>query len=216
VTVTMQESPRVGPAQARRSSRVERIRTTYGFDDVSLAPGVETVEPSDVDTSVAFAGMRLAVPILAAAMDAVVDVRFAGELARLGGVAVLNLEGVQTRYDEPDVVLARIAGAPDDQVHALLAEAYQAPVQDDLVVRRVEELHVGRVAGRGRLDPRGGPPFGRCARSTAPTFPRPVPWCRPHATSRPATTRSSSMRSRDCLAYPVAVGTPPRMTRRTS
>jgi IMP dehydrogenase len=120
---------------------VERIRTTYGFDDVSLAPGVETIEPSEVDTSVDVAGLHLDIPILAAAMDAVVDVRFAAELARLGGVAVLNLEGVQTRFDDPDPVLARVASAPDDQVQAMLAEAYQQPVRDELVIRRIEELH---------------------------------------------------------------------------
>jgi IMP dehydrogenase len=120
---------------------VDRIRTTYGFDDVSLAPGVETVEPSEVDTSVDVASLNLSIPILASAMDAVVDIRLATELARLGGVAVLNLEGVQTRYEAPDAVLARIASAPDDQVQGLLAEAYQEPVRDDLVIRRIAELH---------------------------------------------------------------------------
>ncbi len=125
----------------RRASRVDAIRPTYGFDDVSLAPGVETVEPSDVDTSIDFAGLHLGIPVLASAMDAVVDVRFAGELARLGGVAVLNLEGVQARYDEPDAVLERIASAPDDQVQTLLAEAYQQPISDELVIRRIGELH---------------------------------------------------------------------------
>ena len=105
---------------------------------------METVEPSDVDTSIDFAGLRLGIPVLASAMDAVVDVRFAGELARLGGVAVLNLEGVQARYDEPDAVLERIAAAPDDQVQSLLAEVYQQPIRDELVVRRIAEL---RAAG---------------------------------------------------------------------
>lgn len=141
VTLTMPESQRGDPARPRRPSRMERIRTTYGFDDVSLAPGVETIEPSEVDTSIDLAGMHLAIPVLASAMDAVVDIRFAGELARLGGVAVLNLEGVQTRYDDPDEVLARIAVAPDDQVQPLLAATYQEPVRDELVVRRIEELH---------------------------------------------------------------------------
>ena len=131
-----------GPAaRSRRASKVDSIRPTYGFDDVSLAPGVETVEPSEVDTSVELAGLRLAIPILASAMDAVVDVRSAGELARLGGVAVLNLEGVQARYDDPDAVLARIAAASDGEVQALLAEAYAAPIREDLVARRVDELH---------------------------------------------------------------------------
>ena len=138
-----------GPAaRSRRASKVDSIRPTYGFDDVSLAPGVETVEPSEVDTSVELAGLRLAIPILASAMDAVVDVRSAGELARLGGVAVLNLEGVQARYDDPDAVLARIAAASDGEVQALLAEAYAAPIREDLVARRVDELHAAAVGRR--------------------------------------------------------------------
>jgi IMP dehydrogenase len=74
-------------------------------------------------------------------MDAVVDPGFAGALAGLGGLAVLNLEGVQTRYEDPAEVLARIATAPDDEVQAVLSEAYAAPVRDDLVARRIEEIH---------------------------------------------------------------------------
>jgi IMP dehydrogenase len=141
VPATTQEYEQGFAARPRRASRVDAIRPTYGFDDVSLAPGVETVEPSDVDTSIDFAGLRLGIPVLASAMDAVVDVRFAGELARLGGAAVLNLEGVQARYDEPDAVLERIAVAPDDQVQALLAELYQRPIRDELVIQRIAELH---------------------------------------------------------------------------
>jgi IMP dehydrogenase len=125
----------------RRASKVDSIRPTYGFDDVSLAPGVETVEPSEVDTSVELAGLSLRIPILAAAMDAVVDVRLAGVLAALGGAAVLNLEGVQTRYEDPAPILTRLAESPDDQVQELLAEAYSAPIREDLVARRIDELH---------------------------------------------------------------------------
>jgi IMP dehydrogenase len=121
-------------------SKVDSIRPTYGFEDVSLAPGTSTIEPDDVDLAIELCGIRLAVPILAAAMDAVVDPRFAAELARLGGLAILNLEGVQTRYDDPGEVLARIAAAPDDEVQDLLAEAYAQPVRDDLVGRRIAEI----------------------------------------------------------------------------
>ena len=72
-------------------SKVDAIRPTYGFEDVSLAPGVNTVEPSDVDIAQDFCGIRLEIPVIASAMDAVVDPAFAGSLARLGGLAVLNL-----------------------------------------------------------------------------------------------------------------------------
>jgi IMP dehydrogenase len=131
------------PAASRRAfrSKVDTIRPTYGFEDVSLAPGVDTIEPSDVDLRATFGGIDLAIPILASAMDAVVDARMAGELARLGGLAILNLEGVQARYEDPDAVLERIATAPDDQVHDILAEAYQRPIREELIAARIEAIH---------------------------------------------------------------------------
>jgi IMP dehydrogenase len=131
------------PAATRRAyrSKVDSIRPTYGFDDVSLAPGTDTIEPADVDLTQTFCGIELAIPVLASAMDAVVDARMAGELARLGGLAVLNLEGVQARYDEPDAILERIATAPDAEVQDLLAEAYRAPIREDLIAARIEAIH---------------------------------------------------------------------------
>jgi IMP dehydrogenase len=122
-------------------SKVDRLRPTYGFEDVSLAPGTETVEPNDVELGQSFCGIELHIPILAAAMDAVVDPAFAGALARLGGLAILNLEGVQTRYDDPAELLARIATADDDEVQVVLSEAYAEPIREDLVARRIEEIH---------------------------------------------------------------------------
>ena len=97
-------------------SKLDRIRPTYGFEDVSLAPGTETVEPADVTLEQDFAGIPLQIPVLAAAMDAVVDARSAGALAALGGLAFLNLEGVQARYEDPAPILEQIATAPDAEV----------------------------------------------------------------------------------------------------
>ena len=134
-------APRANRALPAFDSKVDHLRPTYGFEDVSLAPGVETVEPNDVELGQALCGIDLAIPILAAAMDAVVDPAFAGALGRLGGLAFLNLEGVQARYDEPSAVLERIATAPDDVVQAVLSEAYTTPVREDLVARRIEEIH---------------------------------------------------------------------------
>jgi IMP dehydrogenase len=137
------------PAQRRVfRSKVDAIRPTYGFEDVSLAPGLDTIEPADVELAQTFCGIDLAIPILASAMDAVVDARMAGLMARLGGLAVLNLEGVQTRYDDPDTILERIATAADDDVQALLGEAYQEPIRENLIARRIEEIHAtgSRVA----------------------------------------------------------------------
>src|SRR3954464_4419778 len=98
-------------------SKVDSIRPTYGFDDVSLAPGTDTVDPADVALGQTFCGLPLEIPVIAAAMDAVADVRLSGELARLGGLAVLNLEGVQFRYTATARVLQRITAAADHTVH---------------------------------------------------------------------------------------------------
>ena len=139
----MLDQTHASPPASRRMfrSKVDSIRATYGFDDVSLAPGTETIEPADVDLAQEFCGIALAIPVLAAAMDAVVDPRFAGELGRLGGLAVLNLEGVQARYDDPDAVLARIAAAPDNEVQHLLAASYAEPIREELIARRIDEIH---------------------------------------------------------------------------
>ncbi len=128
-------------APRRRASKVANLRHAYGFDDVSLAPGTRTVEPDDVDTSVELAGLSLRIPVLAASMDAVVDVRSAGVLAGLGGLAVMNLEGVQMRYEDPSAVLQRIATASAAEVQSVLSAAYLPPISRELVARRINELH---------------------------------------------------------------------------
>ena len=164
--------PAGDPAQRRIfRSKVDTIRPTYGFEDVSLAPGTSTVEPNDVELRQDLAGIVLAIPIIASAMDAVVDVHLAGVLARLGGLAILNLEGVQTRYDDPDAVLARIADAPDDAVQGLLAEAYAAPIRDDLIVRRIDELHAAGSKAAVAATPGAARRFGAlCADHGADLF----------------------------------------------
>jgi len=152
-------------------SKVDTIRPTYGFEDVSLAPGTDTIEPTDVDLTQTFCGIDLAIPILASAMDAVVDVRMAGALAELGGLAILNLEGVQTRYDEPSVVLGRIAGAADGDVQALLAEVYQQPVREDLIARRLDEIHAAGSRAAVAATPGAARRFGAfCAEHGADLF----------------------------------------------
>jgi IMP dehydrogenase len=133
-------APSSVPLPAFRS-KLDAIRATYGFEDVSLAPGISTIEPNDVDLAQQFCGLDLAIPVLASAMDAVADPGFAGVLAGLGGLAVINLEGVQTRYEDPADVLDRIATAPDDQVQHVLSEAYAAPIREELVARRLAEIH---------------------------------------------------------------------------
>jgi IMP dehydrogenase len=124
----------------------KRLRAAYGFDDVAIVPGVETLQPDDVDLSFALGGRRFAIPFIASAMDGVVDVDFAIALGKLGGLAVLNLEGLQTRYERPAEPLAEIAGAAREGVTELMQRLYRAPIRDELVARRVSEIKAGGVA----------------------------------------------------------------------
>jgi len=125
----------------RRRSKTDHLRQTYGFDDVSLAPGTSTIDPADTDLTTSFGGFRLRIPLLASAMDAVVDSRMCGLLAKVGALGVLNLEGLQTRHDDPSVALERISSAADGDVQSVLAEAYAAPIREDLIAQRIREIH---------------------------------------------------------------------------
>lgn len=107
---------------------------SYGFDDVALVPGMDTVDPELCSLSWEIAGRQFDLPILAAAMDGVVDPRFAVAFHRQGGLAVLNLEGLHGRYDDPDRVYERIASARPEDAPALLQELYNTPI-DELHVR---------------------------------------------------------------------------------
>ena len=150
------------PSASRRvfRSKVDDLRPTYGFEDVSLAPGTDTIEPADVELGQVFCGIQLGIPILAAAMDAVVDPAFAGRLAALGGLAVLNLEGVQTRYDDPGAVLEQIAAAADGDVQDVLAAAYQEPIREELIARRIEEIHAAGSTAAVAATPGAARRFG--------------------------------------------------------
>ncbi|MBN3038934.1 MAG: GuaB3 family IMP dehydrogenase-related protein [Candidatus Omnitrophica bacterium] len=117
-----------------------KARRCYGFDEVALVPSLTTINPSEVDTSWEFAGSKFRVPILAAAMDGVVDVKFAIAMGKLGGLAVLNLEGVQARYKNPDEVLDKIAKSSSEEATKLVQSIYLEPVKEDLISKRIEEI----------------------------------------------------------------------------
>ena len=120
--------------------RNRKARVTYGFDDIALVPGDVTINPNEVDTSMQLGPHKIRVPILASAMDGVVDVRFAIEMGKLGGVAVLNLEGVQTRYKNPEEVLDKIVNAGKEEATHLLQRIYTEPIQEDLIAARIKEI----------------------------------------------------------------------------
>jgi IMP dehydrogenase len=125
--------------------RGRKARCAYGFDEIAIVPGTVTINPNEVDTSWELAGRRYDVPIIAAAMDGVVDPDFAILMGKLGGLAVLNLEGVWTRYDDPSGILSEIAQATPERATELVQQLYQPPVREDLVQRRIEQIRAAGV-----------------------------------------------------------------------
>ncbi len=122
-----------------------RARRCYGFDEVALAPGSVTINPNEVDIRWTIAGKAYEVPILAAAMDGVVDVAFAVAMGRAGGLAVLNLDGIQTRYENPDAVLEQIAKASPQEATRLVQGLYLKSVKEDLIAKRIKEIKASKV-----------------------------------------------------------------------
>ncbi|MCM8776845.1 MAG: GuaB3 family IMP dehydrogenase-related protein [Candidatus Omnitrophica bacterium] len=122
-----------------------RARVCYGFDDISLVPGNITINPEDVDISTEISGIKLKIPVLAAAMDGVCDTKFAVEMGKLGGIGVLNLMGIYTRYEDPYGVIEKIISSPHQESTALIQSVYREPVKEKLVAQRVEEIKKGNV-----------------------------------------------------------------------
>jgi IMP dehydrogenase len=128
-------------------------RRAYGFDDIAIVPSRRTRDPDDVDISWEIDAFNFDLPLVAAAMDAVVSPATAVAVGRLGGLAVLNLEGLQTRYRDADAVLAEIAELPDDRATVRMQEVYREPIKEDLVYERVKEIKDGGVVAAASLTP---------------------------------------------------------------
>lgn len=125
----------------------KQLRQSYGFDEVAIVPGDVTLNPDQTKVDFKIGKINFAIPFLASAMDGVTDVKFAIAMSKLGGLAVLNLEGVQTRYENPEDVLTEISNAGPDTVTALMQKVYSAPIKEKLVGQRVEEIKkAGAVA----------------------------------------------------------------------
>ena len=118
----------------------KQMRRDYGFDEVAIVPGDVTINPDQTNIDFKIGDNTFAIPILAAAMDAVTDPDVAIAMGKLGGLAVLNLEGVQARYDNPEEILADIARAPDSEVTALLQKIYSQPVKENLIGERIQKI----------------------------------------------------------------------------
>jgi IMP dehydrogenase len=137
--------------------RGKTARRAYGFDDIAIVPSRRTRDPRDVDISWTFDhrgkeyGFDL--PLLASAMDGVVDPAFAVTMGKLGGLAVLNLEGIQTRYEDPDPQLDAIASFSDGEATGRMQEIYKESVKDELITERVKTIKAGGVVAAASLTP---------------------------------------------------------------
>lgn len=139
------------------------LRPAYGFDDVAIVPSGRTIDPKDVDISLNIGGLKLGVPILASAMDGTVNVHLAQEYGKMGGLAVLNLHGVQTRYKNPAPVLEKIAKATKEEATALMQKIYAEPIKRDLIAQRISEIKAAGVAAAVSSTPADAAEFGALA-----------------------------------------------------
>ena len=144
--------------------RGRRARRTYGFDEVALVPGELTINPEDVDPSFEIAGIKFKVPIMASSMDGVVDVNFAVAMGKLGGVAVLHLEGVSTRYDDPQKAIEKIINSDVNTVTEVIQDIYSQPIKKELIAKRIKEIKAAKVPAIVSCNPQVAGEFGPIAR----------------------------------------------------
>jgi len=118
----------------------KQLRHSYGFDEVAIVPGDVTINPDQTSVDFKIDNLTFSIPIIAASMDGVTDVNFAIRMGELGGLAVLNLEGVQTRYDKPEEILQEIVQTPSEKVTPLLQKVYSQKIRENLVAERVQAI----------------------------------------------------------------------------
>src|SRR5919107_332325 len=133
--------------------RGKKARRAYGFDDVAIVPSRRTRDPDDVDISWTLGPYRFELPLLASAMDGVVSPETAGLIGKLGGLAVLNLEGIWTRYEDAEAQLERIALLDKDEATREMQEIYLEPVKEELIAQRIHEIKDRGVVAAASLTP---------------------------------------------------------------
>jgi IMP dehydrogenase len=141
--------------------RGKTARRAYGIDEIALVPGKRTVDPKVTDTSWTIGGIKREIPIIASAMDSVVDVGMAVKLSQLGAIGVINIEGIQTRYADPNPILDRIASVGKDEFVGLMQELYAAPIQPDLIIQRVKEIKAQGGIAAVSATPIGAAKYGQ-------------------------------------------------------
>jgi IMP dehydrogenase len=143
--------------------RNRKARVSYGFDEIALVPGNVTINPNEVDTSFQIGKHTFKFPIIASAMDGVVDVGFAIAMGKMGANAVLNLEGIQTRYENPSEVLDKISQVDKDAATKILQGIYTKPIQEKLISKRIEQIRKAGVKPIVSSIPQKAERFGRIA-----------------------------------------------------
>ena len=133
--------------------RSKRARRVYAFDDIAIVPSRRTRDPEDVSVSWSIDAYQFSIPFLAAPMDSVVSPTSAIMMGQLGGVGVLDLEGLWTRYQNPEPLLAEIRSLPAEQATARMQEIYSEPIQPQLVAERLAEIRAAGVTVAGALSP---------------------------------------------------------------
>jgi IMP dehydrogenase len=134
-------------------------RRAYGFDEVAIVPSRRTRDPDDVDISWEVDAYRFGLPMMAAAMDAAVSPATAVQIGGFGGLACLNLEGLWTRFDDPDPIYDEISTLPDDKATRRMQDLYREPVKDELIGRRIEEIKAGGVTSCASVTPQRVPRY---------------------------------------------------------
>lgn len=130
-------------------------RRSYGFDEVSVACGSSTIDPEDTDTSFSIGDITFRIPVLASAMDGAVSPSLCQTMGRLGGLAVLNLEGIFTRYENDQEILDKITSVPQEEVVPLLQQLYKEPIKPELVRKRVAEIKADGSIAAASITPAG-------------------------------------------------------------
>jgi IMP dehydrogenase len=141
--------------------RGKTVRRAYGIDEIALVPGGRTLDPSLADTRFSIGGIEREIPIIASAMDGVVDVKMATLLSELGAMGVLNLEGIQTRYEDPNPILDRIASVGKSEFVGLMQELYSQPIKPELITARIKEIKGNGGIAAVSLTPAGASKYGQ-------------------------------------------------------
>jgi len=140
-----------------------KARRAYGFDEIALVPGDITINPEEVDIQMKIGKIAFDIPFLASAMDGVVDPKFAIAMGKLGGLAVLNLEGIYTRYDDYETILDEIAKASPEKATELVQKLYVKPINEKLIAKRIKEIKKAKVPCAVSAIPQRAEKFGRIA-----------------------------------------------------